>query len=227
MSSRHRPKPRALQPVRRHLAPMQPTFIRRLLRLKPGQLAAGLIAALVVCSLVASTLGTVVFDAARGGSDDVAENDADQVDQAIQDQRDRLEDNPDDTGAMGLLASLLASDGQIAEANRWYEEVLTRNPNDVTVRLNFGRQLASNDRPADARLQFQRVIEIAQQPVDRATAHFELGRLAEQAAPPRLDEAISEYQSTVSEGADAFVAEQARDRLAELLGTPVASPIAA
>jgi len=206
---------------------MQPTFIKRLLRLKPSQLAAGAFAFLIVFTLVASTLGTVVFDAARGRSDDIVENDADQLDGLIQEQRDRLAADPDDTGAMGLLASLLANDGQISEATRWYEESLARNPNDIAVRLNFGRQLASNERPADARLQFQRVVEIAPPGVDRAMAHLELGRLAESAAPARLDEAISAYQAALTEGGDSFTAEQARGRLAALLGTPVASPVAA
>ena len=206
---------------------MQPTFIRRFLRLSPSQMVAGVFAALVVCSLLASTIGTVAFDTIWGPSNDVVDNEADITDDLIQEQRDRLAVDPNDTGAMGLLASLLASDGQIAEATRWYEQALALNPNDTAVRINFGRQLASNERPADAKLQFQRVIEIAPLASDRAIAHLELGRLAEQAVPPHQDEAIAEYQAAVSEGGDSFTAEQAAIRLAELLGTPVASPIAA
>jgi hypothetical protein len=52
-------------------------------------------------------------------------------------------------------------------------------------------------------------------------AHYGLGELYEQWSPPRTEDAIDEYQSTIDVGGDSYVAELAAQKLATLMpGTP-------
>ena len=190
-----------------------------------GQLAFSLIGLLVICSMVAGTLATVGFDASNRPADADPTEFTDGTNQLIEQQRQRVEDGPEDAGAMALLGSLLANAGQVAEASRWYEAALELNPNDVATRLDFGQQLALNNRPFDAELQYQKVLETARLPVDRAQAHYGLARLYESWNPPRLPEASEQYHLVIETEGDLFIAEQARQRLAELEGgSPVSTP---
>lgn len=190
-----------------------------------GQLAFSLIGLLVICAMVAGTLASVGFDARNGPADADPTEFSDQTNELIEQQRQRVEEHPEDAGAMALLGSLLANDGQVAEAATWYESALRLNPGDVTTRLNFARQLALNDRPYDAELQYQKVLETAQLPADVAAAHYGLAQLYERWTPPRLSEAVEQYHAVADAEGGLFISDQARQRLAELeASTPGETP---
>lgn len=217
------PLSRPKSSFQRQIAAIQPPFLRRLTRMPAGQLAFSLIGFLVICSMVAGTLATVGFDASNGSTDIDPTEFSDRTDELIEQQRQRVEENPRDAGAMALLGSLLANDGQVPEAVRWYESALRLNPNDIATRLSFARQLALGDRPFDAELQYQRALEMARVPAERAQAEYGLAQLYEGWNPPRLEEAMARYAAVANVEGDLFISEQARQRLAELQGgTPTA-----
>lgn len=216
---------RRTSPFRRHFAAVQPPFFRRLSRMPAGQLAFSLIGLLVICAMVAGTLASVGFDASRKPVDVDPTEYSDGTNALIDQQRKRVEENPEDAGAMALLGSLLASNGQLAEASRWYESALRLNPNDTATRLNFAGQLGANNRPFDAELQYQKVVDTAALPANQAQAHYGLAQLYENWTPPRLADAEAQYHAVAGMPGDLFISEQARQRLAQLKGgTPGATP---
>lgn len=227
MSQRQRPEARRPGSVpTRAAAPRSRSSLRRVGRIGLPQLAFGLMAALVVCSLVAGTLGSAILDAReRGGSEDDARNVPDEESPVIQEQRDRIAANPSDAAAMALLADLLANEGQLTEAVSWYERALAINPNDVSVRLNLAQELATGGKYADAEFHYRRVLEIEP---NNALAIFYLAELYQnwQAVPgPRIAEAIVLYQRLIGSSPQSVLAERAAAQLAALgVATPLASP---
>jgi tetratricopeptide (TPR) repeat protein len=217
--------PRQIPPSHRSFTPPRHPFIRRLTRMSAGQLAVTMVGMLVTCSLIAGSLSTVWLDATGGPVDQDPGEFADRTGELIEEQRQRIEENPQDAAAMVMLAALLANDGQISEATRWYERALEIDPNDVQTRLSFARQLALNNRPNDAEIQYQRALEYAVNPADRAQAQYGLAQLYERWDPPRIKEAIDYYQQVASAEGELFISEQARERIAMLLATtPAAVP---
>lgn len=189
-----------------------------------------MIAIVIVLSLVGSTAGTIVIDyAAR--NDGPAEDDPlafeDEQAALIEDQRSTVAANPNDAGAMVLLAQYLQLAGNSTEAIQWYTTALAINPNDVNTRLSFADMLTQSGRLADSELQYQRILQI--DPVN-VQAIFYLGdvyqfwRNVSGTSEPRTAEAIAQFQQVLAVAPDSVLATTARERLT-LLGasTPMAA----
>ncbi len=187
---------------------------------KRMQLGLSVFGILVVCSLIAVSLGPIVLDVIDGGEDSNSSNvDTDtRIEEAF---RATAEANPDSAIAAVAYANYLANTGRITDAIPWYEQALAAEPGDAAIRLDFGRSLAEAGYPQDAEAQFVKSIEI--DPSNPET-HFYLGDLYAGWNPPRTDEAIAQYQATIDVGPDTFLAEQAAQRISVLEAAP-ATPI--
>jgi cytochrome c-type biogenesis protein CcmH/NrfG len=196
--------------------------------MRKGQLAFLVLSILVVCAIAGGGIAPFIADRfgddGSSGSDvDPEEFNASQRSDLEDDLRREIAQNPNDVGRISLLAQVLASEGRIAEAIPLYEQALTIDPNNVRVRLNFGVSLSAAGKPADAEIQF---LKILQADPNQPEAHYYLAQLYEGWDPPRTGEAIAHYQQVVSlQPADTSIAQMAAAALAAIgVGTPVASP---
>src|SRR3712207_3014775 len=114
-----------------------PSIWRSISRMGRTQAIFVAITLLVVCSVIGGSLGTILLDAV--GSDetdgDSEEFNASARDDFIDELQATVEADPNDAGAMSLLANVLAQDGRIDEAIGWYERSLAVDTTDVQVRL--------------------------------------------------------------------------------------------
>ena len=197
---------------------------RRRPRPTRGQWIFGIIAIVVVLSLVGSTLGTIIVDYVgrqQSSSEDDPRAFDDQQAQLIEDQRATVAANPNDAAAMALLAQYLQLGGKSTEAVQWYERALQVNPNDIGIRLNFADMLTQSGRQADSELQYQKVLAIDPANIP---AVFYLGDLYQFWKPaPRTPEAIAQFERVLAIGPGSVLATTAQERLT-LLG--VATPAA-
>lgn len=207
----------------RNVAPVRPPSRKRRVKLRRPETIFAILALLVVCSLVVTLVGTSLVDVFTEANEDdpieFSDGDRDEFEQSL---RDEVAANPDDPNALKNLASYLSNIGKLEEAIEYYERALAINPSDATLRLAFADALANGGKRPDAELQYRKAIEV--QP-NNPLAHYGLAELYRMWSPPRLEEAILEYQETINVGADSYVAELAARQLATLsYGTP--SPIA-
>lgn len=221
MSQRHLSRTASARPAR-----TAPSFRRRLARANRTQLIFAVLGILVVCSLLAGAVGTIIVDQLTSPSTDdtftLNESEPDPVETEL---RRDVEENPQDASAAAALANYLANIGNLTEAIDWYERALQLEPDNMDFRLDFAISLSEGNKRADAELQFEKVLEA--QP-DNAEAHYYLAELYRYWAPPRTDEAALEYQLTIETGPDTLVAELAAQALKELgYATPVAGTPAA
>lgn len=194
-----------------------------------AQAAFSILATLVVCSLVAGTLGTAVFNGA-GGVEDADPLEYQEPSTELEDSlRATLAANPDDVEATGLLANLLANTGKVAEAIPLYERLLAERPEDMRRRLEFARVLADGGKRADADLQFEKVL--AAEP-ENAEALFYRAQLHRIWSPPRTDDAVAGFQRVIEIAPDQYLAERAAEELTALGyatplagATPLATPV--
>jgi cytochrome c-type biogenesis protein CcmH/NrfG len=175
--------------------------------------------------LIAAIAGPPLVDFLTRQSSDtpasVDDNSDSSEDPVVADYLSRIKADPNDASAMAALGNYYGNTGRIDEAIPWYEKALEITPDDWDTRLGFARALSIGGKRQDAELQFKKVI--AARPND-PQAHFSLGQLYAGWVPPRTQDAISEYQTTLSVGQGTFVAERAAEELAQL---GVASPVAA
>jgi len=137
--------------------------------------------------------------------------------------------DPDNSEAQALLASLLANSRRIQEAIPVFEEAIRLDPGNTTIRLNFARSLQANNMNADAEAQFLKVLELEP---ENHSAHYYLARLYMDWQPRRQDEAIRHFQRVLEIAPNSFLAEQAQDVLdtvgpatpVEYQVTPISSP---
>jgi tetratricopeptide (TPR) repeat protein len=197
------------------------TFWRRLTRMRRSELVFVLVALLVVCTLIFAGLAGTIVDSLDDDGSSPDEGIANPDEDLVASLRETIEDNPNDTVTMALLANVLANSGNLDGAIDWYERVLELNPNDVTTRLDFAQSLANGGKRADAEVQYVKVITA--QP-DNADAHFYLADLYQYWDPPRIEEAAREYQRVIELKPDSFLADQSRLQLSALgYATPVAN----
>jgi len=181
------------------------------------------LAAIVVGALVFGTVGAAVIDELVSNSNgdktiDVSDPGDDPIEQGY---RDSVANNPNDVDAITALAGYLAEVRKVDEAIQWYEKALALTPDDMTLRLNFASSLASGGKYNDAELQFKKVIDA--QP-DNGVALLGLARLYRSWSPPRTADAVTWYRATIERAPDSGAYDLAVTELAELTGTPVASP---
>jgi tetratricopeptide (TPR) repeat protein len=180
----------------------------------PAKLLAVVVGGLVVCSLVATTLGTawlqgppVTAPAATGD---------DEYERAL------LADiaaDPDDSVALVSLANLLSTRGNHGEAIDHYERAIALDPDNPSIRLDFALALAESGNEPDAELQYQRVLETNP---DDAEALYFLGQLYAGWQPPRTAEAAAAFERVIVAAPESVSASQAELALAGLRG--LASP---
>ena len=197
---------------------------RRRRRVSRSQIAATVLGLLVVCSLLAGTLGAAVFDLLGQTGGEESQSTLDEATELEQSLRDRIVANPNDAASMAELANLLANGGEVTEAILWYEKALAAQPANTTIRLDFARSLAEGGKQRDAEVQFRRVLTDEPNNVE---AHYYLGELYRSWQPPRADEAVSEYRRVVELRPDSYLAQRATEALIELgaatpgaVGTP-------
>lgn len=177
--------------------------------------------------MIGGTVFTILIDVTN--SRDVNDNEfdfAEQQSQLIEEQRQYVEDNPNDASGMALLAQFLALDGELTEAISWYEKALTINPNDITIRLNFADTLTQAGRYSDAEFQYKRALEIDPNSIE---ATFYLGDLYQFWQPtPRYAEAAAQYQKVIAMAPDSVLAQRASQQLLVMgYATPVPATPAA
>lgn len=133
----------------------------------------------------------------------------------------RLKKNPNDVNAMIVLAGLLANDGQPAAAVPWYDKAVGLRPNDVNLRMTFGQLLTQQGDELDAEIQLKKAQQLA--PTNPEPVYL-LGQLYQGTTPPRTADAEADYQQVIKMAPTSVYAQRAKDALAQLTGTPVASP---
>lgn len=189
---------------------------------KRSQILFGGFALVLACTLIASLIGPIAFEALLDDED--PSNGSMSVDTAVEEAfRATAEAASDDPSAYLGLAGYLANTGRLSEAIPWFERAIDVAPEDGSIRYNFARALATGGLRQDAELQFVKAIELDP---GNAQARFYLAELYASWNPPRTNDALTEYERTIEVGAGTFVAEQAAERIAELTaGTATPDPV--
>lgn len=111
---------------------------------------------------------------------------------AINALRSALEISPDNLPLRRYLATTLAEDGQLTEAQSELQEVLRQAPDDAVALLELGRVLLRRDRTEEAAARLSQALRIDD---ESATAHFEMARALH--ALGARDRAGSHYRRAV------------------------------
>lgn len=171
---------------------------------------------LVICSLVATTLGTAWLQAPPPTAPvGTASNDYERS------LVDAIAANPNDSVALVSLANLLSTRGNHREAIDYYERAVALDPDNPAIRRAFALALAESGNEADAELQYERVL--AGNP-DDAEAYYFLGRLYAAWQPPRTAEAATAFEQAIAADPGSVSASQAELALAELRGQATPEP---
>ncbi len=188
---------------------------------KRSQLIIGVFAFLLACSLVASLIVPIAYealfeeDSSTGNSEPAIDG---VVEAAL---RATAEANPDDAAAMANLGSFLVNTDRLTEGIPYFERAISLDPANVGYRIDFARALHTGDLDGDAIFQFEKALEIEP---ENPQAHFFLAEVYYDADPRRVNDALDHYEATILYGSGTYVAERAAERIAELTGTPVAVP---
>ena len=119
---------------------------------------------------------------------------------------------PDSASFQFKLGLALKQAGQIQEAIEHYQQAARLAPGDASIRINLGNALLQAGNAEDAIAQYEQALRLA---LDSVVGHFNLGNALLKSG--RTQEAISQYEQALQLKPD-FA--PARDRLAELHGTP-------
>lgn len=180
------------------------------------------IAVIVVLALVVGGVGTAVIVELFDREPNEITVDPDAIDSVEQGYRDRIAADPNDVAAIGALANYLDQTGNFQEAIQWYEKALMITPDDSEMRLYFASTLATHGKQLDAELQYKKLLEA--DPTDSALMLY-LARLYRNWSPPRNEDAVTYYEMVLEYApAESITRTLATEELAELTGTPVASP---
>ncbi len=184
----------------------------KLPRLTPIKIVSALFVALLICSLLAASVGDFMLNRQANPDSDGATNfeSAGEFEESL---RDQIRKDPTDAPAMANLANFLANSGRRDEAIDLYEQALAVDPKANQVRLDFAATLANAGKRNDAEVQYKRVIELDPR---SAEGHYYLADLYRQWEPSRRSEAIALYQRTIELAPDAFLAQQSSEELARL-----------
>lgn len=125
--------------------------------------------------------------------------------------RQRLEEDPEDAGALVLLADLLANTGRYDEAIRYYERAIEQRPEQASLRIAFAQTLERRGYALDAEVQLDRALELEPENVE---AMFMLAGILERDDPPRQDEADELYEEIIETAPESFYAQLAEEQLA-------------
>lgn len=175
------------------------------------------VSAVLVIGLVQAVV-VDLFGAAGSGDDGLPPLQLDVTPGAQEaEMRARVAENPHDVNAILVLADLLANTGRAAEAIKWYDQAVALRPDDVRLRVAFGRTLKQAGYRLDAELQLKKAAELA--PDDPEPLYL-LGELYQQSDPPRSDEARAQYERVLEVAPESVYAERAREQLTALGDAP-------
>jgi tetratricopeptide (TPR) repeat protein len=201
-----------------------PTIRKHLGRLSRTQAIFSILAVVVVCSLVVTTLGAAVYDGLRGsGSDDASSLTANSTgDPVLEQMRADAQASPNDPETLAALANYLANTGNTDEAIIWYEKATALTPNDADLRLDFGIALTKGEKYKDAEVQLKKAIDLTP---NYAQAYLSLGELYLNWIPPRDADAITAFNKAIAIDPTSVVAQRAQEDLSRIVGaSPAASP---
>jgi tetratricopeptide (TPR) repeat protein len=160
-------------------------------------------------------LGTlVVFGGAIFGSD--PGDNGSPVDEAARQKAEletRVADNPNDADNVAILANIYANEGNIVDAIPLYERATIGRPDDGNLRLAFGIALLRDGSLLDARVQFERALDLL--PNSSGPAYY-LGRLEQEKSEPDLEAARGWYERAIEIDPESVLASDASTRLAQL-----------
>ncbi len=128
----------------------------------------------------------------------------------------RVTANPDDSSAVGNLADYYYQTGQYPQALALYQRYLLLQPNDPRPHVSVGVLLLNNGDVSGAQSQFTQALALNPAADIAAQAHLGLGNAYVALKPPRLPDALSEYQKASNLDPSGTVGDEARSRLIAL-----------
>ncbi len=178
-------------------------------------LLAVVIGGLIVCSLLATSVGTALLGGAPPTAPPAAATDT--YERTLQ---DAVAANPDDAVALASLANLASTRGNHRDAIGYYERSIELDPGNLETRLDFALSLVESGNLADAELQYERVLEA--EPGNAEALYF-LGELYTRWQPPRNADAAAAFERAIVADPGSVSASQAELALARVRGraTPV------
>ncbi len=207
-----RPPPRAARSVG--------TTTKRATTVSRGQTTFAILGLLVIISMVFGLVATgYIFDNSAAPSPDTGLRPPGNSG-LVPTYEARLQANPNDSGAMIILANTLQNQGDYPGAIAWYEKAVALKPDDVDLRLAFGQALFNYGQLFDAEVQYKKAIEINPK---SAQAEYYLAELYQQWVPPRLAEAQQHFQRASELEPEGSWGRAARAMLERLSATPPAA----
>ena len=180
-------------------------------------LLAVVVGGMLVCSLLATSLGTAWLSPSPDVESPPEADDA--YERAL---REAITADPNDAVALVSLGNLLSTRGDYAAAIDLYEQAISLEPDNVDYRLDFALALTQAGNREDAELQFRRVLETDP---DDADAHYFLGELYAGWQPPRREDAVASFERAIASAPGSVSASQAQLALARLRSPATPMPI--
>jgi tetratricopeptide (TPR) repeat protein len=130
---------------------------------------------------------------------------------------------PNDPDTVSALADYFDTTAQYDRLIALYQQYLAARPTDAQMRVAFADLLKKTSDLQGAQAQYLQVIALKPGGVTEASAHLGLGDAYSALKPPRLADALTEYQAASRLDPDGATGDQARVRIAEVqeqLSTP-------
>lgn len=128
----------------------------------------------------------------------------------------RVTANPTDSNAVGDLADYYDRTGQYQSALLLYQRYLELQPNDAQAHASVGTLLFISGDIAGAQSQFMQALALAPTARAAAQAHLGLGKVYAALQPPRLTDALNEYQQASALDPSGDIGNSARTHIAVL-----------
>lgn len=130
---------------------------------------------------------------------------------------------PNDPNTVSALADYFDTTAQYDRLIALYQQYLAARPTDAQMRVAFGDLLKKTSDLQGAQSQYLQVVALKPGGMTEASAHLGLGDVYSALKPPRLADALTEYQAASRLDPDGATGDQARVRIAEVqeqLSTP-------
>lgn len=121
---------------------------------------------------------------------------------------------PNDPDTVGALADYFDKTGQYDRALALYQQYLALRPDDARARVSLGELLLASGDTAGAQAQFAQALTLKPAAATEARARLGLGNAYAALQPPRLTDAIAEYQRASDLDPTGSIGDDARTRLA-------------
>lgn len=124
--------------------------------------------------------------------------------------------NPNDSGTVSDLADYYYKTGQYPQALALYQRYLLLRPENARAHVSVGVLLLNTNDVLGAQNQFMQAIALKPAASTEAEAHLGLGNADTALKPPRLTDALNEYQKASDLDPSGTVGDEARGRLIAL-----------